>query len=98
MPRPDDEPLDDLEPPPIEELPPPRELLPLTPELFPLRELPLFDEPPLIEPLRDPLDDRDLFELSLFILFAITSANPLYFFRENFFSRQIFFLRKFSHF
>jgi hypothetical protein len=61
-------------------------LLPLIRVLLPpLREPVLFDEPSLIEPPRDPLDDPDLFELLLFILFAITSANPLLFFCENVF-------------
>jgi len=82
----DEEPLFDLEPPLIPELPPLFEPLPLVPELLPPLRIPaLFDEPPLVEPPRSPLDDPDLFELLLFILFAITSANPLLFFVRKFF-------------
>jgi len=94
----DEEPLFDLEPLLIPELPPLFVLLPLIRVLPPpLREPVLFDEPSLIEPPRDPLDDPDLFELLLFILFAITSANPLLFFSRKFFwNKKI--SKKYSHF
>jgi len=75
----DDEPPDPFETPLIPEPPPLRDPLPLIPELLPPREPVLFDEPPLIDPPCEPLDEPDLFELLLFILFAITSANPLWF-------------------
>jgi len=72
--------LDEREPLFIPELPPPRELLPLIPEPLPPRELVLLDEPPVIEPPLDPLDDFcDLLDLSLFILFAIVRLTPFIF-------------------
>jgi hypothetical protein len=93
----DDDPLFDLEPLLIPELPPLFEAPLFIPELLPLRELPLFVERPLIEPPRDPLDDPDLLELLLFILFAINSANPLMFFVRKVFSSKKKNMKKSSH-